>query len=253
MTVEILKALALPPTSLFLLLLFITLCTLAGRGRRRLLNGIGLAALALTLLLSLPAVSDRLLYSLYARIQPLPAIGPLDTGAQAIVILSAELREREEDNRPGPGPLTLERLRYGAHLFRRTGLPVLVAGGRPAGRDYSLAEAMRISLSEDFSVPVAWSEALSLNTHENAAFSAPILLRAGVTRIILVTHAWHMPRAVREFEKAGLEVVPAPTEFLRPGPFWTLNYLLPTPKALLDSYYAAHEAIGGLFYSVMAR
>jgi uncharacterized SAM-binding protein YcdF (DUF218 family) len=56
-------------------------------------------------------------------------------------------------------------------------------------------------------------ETQSLNTYENALYSRDILDSMGVDRIILVTSAQHMPRSVGLFEKQGLEVIPAPTDF----------------------------------------
>jgi uncharacterized SAM-binding protein YcdF (DUF218 family) len=54
----------------------------------------------------------------------------------------------------------------------------------------------------------------SRNTYENAVESRRVLSDTGNIRILLVTSAIHMPRAVRLFERQGFEVVPAPTDFL---------------------------------------
>jgi len=40
-------------------------------------------------------------------------------------------------------------------------------------------------------------------TWENAAFTARMLRRENVDKILLVTHAWHMPRAKVAFAAAG--------------------------------------------------
>ena len=51
------------------------------------------------------------------------------------------------------------------------------------------------------------------DTRENAARTVPLLKQAGVTRILLVTHGWHMPRARRTFEQVAggtVKVQPAP-------------------------------------------
>ena len=53
----------------------------------------------------------------------------------------------------------------------------------------------------------------SLNTRENAVYSKEILDQLGISKIILVTSAQHMPRSVALFDKLGVDVIPAPTDF----------------------------------------
>jgi uncharacterized SAM-binding protein YcdF (DUF218 family) len=84
-----------------------------------------------------------------------------------------------------------------------------------------------------------------MDTAGNAALSAAILKAAGIRRIFVVTHAFHMPRARLLFERAGLEVIPAPTAFFsHPNGDWLPGDFLPQPKALQISYYALHEWLG---------
>lgn len=89
-------------------------------------------------------------------------------------------------------------------------------------------------------------ETLSHNTAENAKFSRAILQPYQVDRILLVTHAWHMPRARMAFEKAGFTVIPAATGYAH-GP-WIETDLLPSAKGLAFSYLALHEWIGLAWY-----
>jgi uncharacterized SAM-binding protein YcdF (DUF218 family) len=60
---------------------------------------------------------------------------------------------------------------------------------------------------------VLWYETESRNTYENALFTRRILEEKGIDRIVLVTSAMHMPRAVGLFEKQGFEVIPAPADY----------------------------------------
>ena len=83
-------------------------------------------------------------------------------------------------------------------------------------------------------MPVRWVEAQSLSTYENAQLSTRMLQQAGIGKIYLVTHAWHMPRATSAFEAAGMQVVPAPTRFATTGPL-EFGDFLPRAKAL---YYS---------------
>ena len=66
---------------------------------------------------------------------------------------------------------------------------------------------MRLVLEDEWKVPVTWLEDEANNTAENARKSFAILSPAGITRVYLVTHAWHMRRAQTAFENAGFQVV----------------------------------------------
>ena len=102
---------------------------------------------------------------------------------------------------------------------------------------------MQAVLTREFQVPVQWIEQDSRNTLENARLSRRLLQAAGVQRIYLVTHAWHMPRARLAFEHAGFAVIPAPTRY---ATFFesTILEFLPKASALLDSSRFFHEVIG---------
>ncbi len=215
--------------------------------KRRPRLGEGLLALSLGLLavLSLPAVSGRLLASLEQG-----ALLPQENRpeAQAIVVLGGG----RDINAPEYGGDTLgwaslERLRYGAKLQRQTGLPLLVTGGKPDGGELSEGEIMRRVLEGEFGVPVRWVEDRSDNTRENAYFSRELLKGSGVQTIYLVTHAWHMPRAKRVFEAAGFKVVPAGVGFHQTKAPTALDFL-PDARALEGSARYIHEIIGLVWY-----
>ena len=138
---------------------------------------------------------------------------------------------------------TLERLRYGARLGRESSLPVLVTGGAPFG-GRAEAESMREALERDFGIKVRWVETASRDTAENARLSAPLLKAAGVTRIALVSHGWHLPRAIELFEKQGIEVTPAPTAFSTGSPSLLEDLL---PGGLVTSRLALREYLGRLY------
>jgi uncharacterized SAM-binding protein YcdF (DUF218 family) len=246
---ELIKTIILPPASLLIIAVLALVFRGASPGGRRL----AAASLFLLYLLSTPLIADTILSSL----EVLPALstdGDVAQDSQAIVILSAESLMTPEYPSLSPGAMTLERLRYGARLQRATGLPVLVSGGVPSGRTASLASVMRQSLVDDFHVPVAWVEDQSQDTHQNAVQSATILRAGGISRVLLVTHAWHMPRAKLVFERAGLEVRLAPTAFTASlsnsgsGAGDGLRTLLPSAKAMQNSYFAFHEMLGSAFY-----
>jgi len=218
---------------------------LAHRHRR---TGLTLAwsGLALALALSSP-------YPVTLLLRPLENTPPVTlaavSSAEAIVILGGGKRTHApEYGGEAVNRLTLERLRFGARLARESGLPVLVTGG--LARDGAPeAELMRTTLETDFGVNPRWIERASRDTRENAQLSAIHLKAAGIERIVLVTHAVHMPRAQAEFEAQGLQVVPAPTAWLGGNPeSEELPSLLPTANAAYAGWLAVHEWLGRAAY-----
>ncbi|RQP25714.1 YdcF family protein [Albitalea terrae] len=98
-----------------------------------------------------------------------------------------------------------ERLRYGNYLSRETGIPLAFTGGvgLAAGQGAAEAEIAARMATQDFNRPIKWLEDQSRDTHENATHSIPLLKKAGISHIVLVTHGYHMPRAKRAFEEAA--------------------------------------------------
>ncbi|MCG6933612.1 MAG: YdcF family protein [Gallionella sp.] len=238
-------AFLLPPLSLLCLLaLGIFLLYRRPRLAKILLIGVfGLFWVAST-----PYFAEGALHLLEAQTAPLD-IARQD--ADAIVILGGGtyFRAPEYAGQDTTGTYTLVRLRYGAKLQRKTGKPILVTGGKPLGNRISEAQQMRISLEQDFGVPVRWTEDASDNTFEGARYSFRILQQAGIHKIYLVTHAWHMPRAAAAFRRAGFEVVEAPTDFTTRYRTDLLTFL-PRAESLRDSKIFIHEVIGLLWYRV---
>lgn len=145
---------------------------------------------------------------------------------QAIVVLGGGRRtDSPEYGGDTVSAATLERLRYAAWLQRKTKLPILVTGGAPGGDGTPEADLMKAILTEEFRADVRWAEPRALNTHENAQFSKNLLGVSRIQHVYLVTHAWHMRRAQREFEIVGLQSTAAPTGFSRPGREGVANYL----------------------------
>lgn len=242
---EVLKSLALLPAVLILALTAGAVLTLRWR---RLGLGVIWATIVAFYLLSAPYTANR-----FAQmVQTVPPLTDLSKtrDAQAIVVLSAGANAGgAEYGGIMLDQLTTVRLRYAAHLYRLTGLPLLVTGGHILGTQTSLAAAMKQALEQDFGVPVAWTEDRSPDTGANARLSAAILRKAGVRKIVLVTHASHMPRSLALFRATGLEVVPAPTGFANVSHDLPRD-LIPRMSALETSYLATYEAMGGLWYRI---
>lgn len=243
-------AFLLPPLSLLLVL---ALGIYLLYRRRKYAKLLILAAFGLLWLISTPYFAESGLHLLEARTATLDGKHPngQHQAADAIVILGGGtyFHAPEYAGQDTISEAALVRLRYGAKLQRETGKPILVTGGKPLGNSVSEAQQMRASLEQDFQVPVRWIEDASDNTFENARYSFQTLQKAGIKKIYLVTHAWHMPRSADVFRRAGFEVVEAPTAF-------TTRYrtdlfaFLPNAGALHNSKIFVHEVIGLLWYRV---
>lgn len=234
-------ALLLPPTGLLVVALFALLALRRFPRLRVTLVGLSLAGV---LALSLPVVA----FALMRTIEPPPVEDAALAQAQAIVILGGG-RNR---NAPEWGGLTvnaatLQRLRYGAALARRTSLPILVTGGAPDGAGPTEGDLMAGVLRDEYGVAVRWNDATSRTTRENADHTRGLLEPLGIRRIVLVTEGWHCARARAEFERNGFSVVLAPTGIVGTRPF-TLYQLVPNVESLRYAHIALREWLGILWY-----
>ena len=193
--------------------------------------------------LSTPIIADHLL----AQFERFPAVNLANQpAADAIVILGGGTYfNAPEYGGDTVNRYTLERLRYGARLYRASHLPIAVSGGRPNGGRPEAA-LMQAALQQDFAVPVRWVETGSNNTDENAR-ACRALLPANIRSIYLVTQAWHLPRAIYAYRRAGFAVIPAGTGYTSTRQS-ELRDFIPQPEALINSYFALHETLGLIWY-----
>ena len=206
--------------------------------------------LAWLALLMLYLLSTTPVASLLTRpLEHHPALAlPLSAKDEGVIVVLGGGTPRYSPEMPGyrPSTSTLERLRYAGWLQKQTGLPMLVSGGgfRPE------AATMAASLKTDFGADVQWLEDQSRSTRENALFTRE-LLPADYQSVILVTHAWHMPRSVLSFEAVGFRVIPAPTAFHSDRIYWKrLRHWFPEVRNLQVSERAIREYIGYLWYKL---
>jgi len=250
----------LMPPALPLLLIVIGLLIGLGTARRgasrrpRAGQGWILVGTSILLLSSLGVVSDALLNLTQSGLTPLSPtaleqrmLAP--NAPQAIVILGVGVRrDLSEDDTDGFAPKqdAQDRLLYAARLARISRLPILVSGGAPIPQTPPEARVMRRVMERDLGVAVRWVEDRSLDTGENARFSAQLLNSDGVRHVVLVTSPSHLQRATSAFLEAGLTITPAPTA-LNPGggAFWEL--WVPSAGALRQSTAASHELLGRAF------
>jgi len=163
--------------------------------------------------------------------------------AQAIVMAGSSHHNLEpEYGSSTPSNLALARLHYSVNLHRQTGLPVLVTGGyryRPDRPQH--ATVLADSLTNEFQIEPVWVELQSTNTEENAIYSAGLLQRKGITKIILVTHSYHMRRTARRFKEAGFEVYAAPTRLAEDFGIMEWYYWVPQSQSLQISAAVLYE------------
>lgn len=195
---------------------------------------------------SLPVVSDTLRLSLEGQFENRP-VDDLPM-ADAVVVLGGGIT---------PVPLHwpypdlgqgADRVWHAARIYQAGKAPrVIISGGRLPwlGERTPESEAMRRFLI-DLGVP---EEALLLedqsrNTHENAVYTAKLLQELDLDKVLLVTSALHMPRALATFRSAGIDAFPAPTDFeVIPQPPHPLRWL-PDAGALSESTRALKEYLG---------
>lgn len=241
---NLISAFLLPPFNLFILIL---LGLSFWRTRPAVTKVLITGSLFTLWLLSTPIVSDFLLRTLET---PPAALTEKQQVADAIIVLGGGTYiNAPEYAGDTVSSATLERLRYAAKLSRELKKPLLLSGGTPLGNHISEAQLMKSVLTEELHTPVEWIEEDSNNTFENARLSYDLLQKSGIKRIYLVTHAWHMPRAVQAFEAAGFEVIPAATAYTTRHRVDMLAFL-PNAGALQDSQTFAHEVIGMLWYKL---
>lgn len=198
---------------------------------------------------------------------------PYDGGqtADAIVVLGggtitkADPRQTVEVNGGG------DRIIYAVKLYRDGAAEKILMGGSYIGwRDGEVLSEESVSspasemaeLFRMFNIP---EDALliqdrSLNTAEEAVYDAEILREMGAGRILLVTSAAHMRRAVPLFEKQGLEVIPAPADYSYSDQEWenllrfdratAYSFFIPTIGNMSALQNALKEYLGYFVYQL---
>lgn len=238
----LLGSLMLPPLNYLLL-------ALAGwllqRRRPKLGRSLVLFAGLSAYLLSLP-VTAMWLNSWLERYPPL-SLAQART-AQAIVVLGGGVKPAPEYAANVLTGAANQRLQYGAWLARQTGLPILVSGGAPLGGEPEAAVMARVLL-QSYGLSVRWQEGASRTTLENARYSQALLAKDGIQRVVLVTQAWHMPRALPFFTAQGLQVLPASTGYSRYDGQGLVHWL-PSGTALQECHQALRELVGMLYYTI---
>lgn len=203
------------------------------------------AAVALLLYLTvIPLTSQPLIKGLERQYgQPNAASGDV------IVVLGGGATRGTPDL-GGEGNLSggaANRLMTAVRLHRTTGLPILFSGGQvfsDSGNEADIARRQLIGLGVPESDILV--ENRSLNTEQNAVYTAELLKSSGLSRPVLVTSAFHLPRAMREFRLAGVDPEPFPTDYLSSGGRFSFypGLLAPSSAAAATTGTALKEYLG---------
>jgi len=205
-------------------------------------------------LASAPIVAYNLLDILQNEYSVLPLQSlnsPYFTHSAIVVLGGGDDTNVEQGNIHTVSETTLNRLRYAAYLVKKTHLPLIVSGGRENGSVESEADLMAKTMQDDFAISTAMKEDKSMNTAEESVYVAALLKQYQLNGIYLVTNAWHMPRSMMSFERAGIQVIPAPMGYKVYDHHYTLLSYLPNVQALEATNVALHEWIGMIWYKMI--
>lgn len=206
------------PGNLLVLLAVAGVLWLVWSERRRGLVLVAISLAGLVVIAALP-VGQLLLIPLEERF---PAPVGMPDHIDGIVVLGGGFDERIASVRgTETANLVMGRLNAAAVLSRRyPGVRVVVSGGSGQLSPSSSTEAAAMAkFLVEAGVPEGQitREARSRNTYENAVFSYEEAKPKPSETWVLVTSAWHMPRAVGCFRRAGWRVIPFPVDFRTPG------------------------------------
>jgi len=215
----------------------------------------GLALLWLSLacfwLLSTEPVRDALTRPLEFRDAPLNMAKIPENGV-AIVLLGGGVYARapEYGDKDELRSFAMMRAIYAAKIARQTGFSVFASGGKVLSHETEAEGSVMRRWLLRFGVSAAQvhAEVAADNTWQNAVYIRRMLQSQGIDKVLLVTSAWHMPRARWCFEQQGLYVIAAPTDYLTDQEAYDLRSYVPHWGVLADSARALHEYLGLFWY-----
>lgn len=175
--------------------------------------------------------------------------GRAQTGRlDVVIVLGGGVVEPAETGETLPSIQTASRLLRAVELLRESGAAYVLCAGRGIGRisegNVMAAAAERLGVPREKILVDPASE----NTREHAA-EADRRFADKTIRIGLVTSAYHLKRAEREFRAYFADVMPIPSDFLasRPQGIRAVDFV-PNAGSLFKSAVALHEMTGNLWY-----
>jgi len=199
---------------------------------------------------STPLVADWIRGTLESRYPPAP-VEEAPT-ADAIVVLGGSVGAPRPPRVYPDLHEAADRVWHAARLYRAGKAPLIIAsGGVLPWKDQRFREApvmQRLLTSWGVPADSVVLESSSANTHENATRTAEVVEERGFDRVLLVTSALHMRRALATFRSAGVDALPAATDYQVVESEPTLLRLLPSAEALAGSTAAIREYVGYWVY-----
>ena len=212
---------------------------------------ISLIGVLILIVCSLPIVSDKLVAYLESNYQ---LSKPSDIkSADAIVVLSGMIRTiNSKDGLDYEFGEASDRIFAGINLFKEKKAPKLIltrgklpwSVGIPEG-EYLKEIAINNGISEN---NILLTENVENTDQEAKAIKK--LLSINEPKVILVTSAFHMPRAQIVFEAAGINVVPFPVDFQKGLSKTTFMSFMPSANALSETSFFVREMIGRTYYNL---
>ena len=214
------------------------------------LRKFSLVGIIVLILSSLPIISNKFIAYLEKDYQPLE-IADVEN-VDAIVVLSGMIRViGDEENLKYEFTDSVDRFFAGLDLFNNNKSPILILtrGKMPwslgiAEGEYLKELAIKYGVSEE---NIILTDEVQ-NTDQEAKAIKKILTEDA--KIILVTSAFHMPRAEKVFKAANINVIPFPVDFQSSKLKTTIMDFIPSAVSLFDTSHFVREMIGRLYYNL---
>ena len=240
---KIISALLLP-LPIAMILLLIGLCFFWFGKRKTVANlflSSGFVVLVVFAFAFLPSLLLNSLEDHYHPVQTLP------TGIHEIVVLGGGVRS--DTNAPPNTQLSsasLSRLIEGVRLYRlyhkqNQSEKLILSGGRVFGKPAEAGVMQNIAVILGVNPHDIILEKGSRDTYEEATY---LKQQLGKHRFLLVTSAYHMPRAMALFKKADLHPIAAPTQYFGDTGALSFKNYMPNSNNLIISDIALHEYLG---------
>jgi len=212
---------------------------------------ISLTGVIILVILSMPIVSDKLIAYLesdYELIKPSKV-----ESADAVVVLSGMVKTIQTKNGLDyEWDEAADRIFAGIDLFKSNKAPVLILTGGKLPWSIGVPEGEYLrDVAIDLGVPkkdILITENVE-NTDQEAKAIKKILLLDN-PKVILVTSAFHMPRAQLVFEAAGINVIPFPVDFIIGAEKLTFMSFIPSAGSFASTSFFVREMIGRTYYSL---
>jgi len=242
---KIMNYLIFPP-SIFIAILIIALFFMKNSRKRAVI--IIIFDIVLIYFLSIEPVKNLILSPLENYAEPV-ADSLVKTADLVVVLGGGTIESSPEEN--GRGSLTgdaFKRAMYGLYIAEKYNLPLLYSGGRlfDTERQSESEVALKILARYSSGKIKLYGEDKSRTTFENAFYTKE---KYNPEKVVLVTSAYHMRRSVYAFKKAGVDCIPAPTDYKIDSSKFNVTSFIPKSGEMDTIYKGLKEYAGLIYYS----